>query len=93
MNTKRERIDGDYILEVGGDFTRKIHKSEQVKIGVKNVGNLEEEILGNHGYNISNSVSKVVSHQITVNYKVKILILNIGGKETTVGGGTYDICR
>ena len=35
--TKRERIDGDYILEVGGDYTRKIHKSEQVKIGVSGV--------------------------------------------------------
>ena len=53
---QRELIEGDYILEVGGDFTRKIGKSEQVKIGGEGGGNLEEEINGNHGFNIVNSV-------------------------------------
>ena len=54
--TRRDFIAGDYILEVGGKYTRKIHGSEQVKIGVSGVGNLEQVVLGNHGYNISGKV-------------------------------------
>ena len=46
--TRRDFIAGDYILEVGGKYTRKIHGSEQVKIGVSGVGNLEQVVLGNH---------------------------------------------
>jgi len=87
---KRERIDGDYILEVGGDFTRKIHKSEQVKIGAGDAGgNLEEEIIGNHGFNISNSVSGAIGS--TESGTAKDCDITIGGKETRTIGGTYDI--
>ena len=51
--TKREYIEDDYILEVGGDFTRLVYGNEQVKIGAGEAGgNLEEEIIGNHGFNI-----------------------------------------
>ena len=87
--TKRERIDGDYILEVGGDFTRKIHKSEQVKIGAKNGGNLEEEIIGNHGFNIANSVAGAVG--TSEKGTSKDFDITIGGKETRSIGGTVDI--
>ena len=88
--TKREKIDGDYILEVGGDFTRKIHKSEQVKIGAGDAGgNLEEEIIGNHGFNISNSVSGAIGS--TESGTAKDCDITIGGKETRTIGGTYDI--
>ena len=88
--TKREKIDGDYILEVGGDFTRKIHKSEQVKIGAGEAGgNLEEEIIGNHGFNISNSVSGAIGS--TESGTAKDCDITIGGKETRTIGGTYDI--
>ena len=87
--TKRERIDGDYILEVGGDFTRKIHKSEQVKIGATNGGNLEEEIIGNHGFNIANSVSGAIG--VTGKGTAKDCDITIGGKETRSIGGSYDI--
>ena len=88
--TKRERIDGDYILEVGGDFTRKIHKSEQVKIGASLPGgNLEEEILGSHGFNIANSVSGAIG--VTGKGTAKDCDITIGGKETRSIGGSYDI--
>ena len=87
--TKRERIDGDYILEVGGDFTRKIHKSEQVKIGATDGGNLEEEIIGNHGFNIANSVSGAIG--VTGKGTAKDCDITIGGKETRSIGGSYDI--
>ena len=73
---QRERFyKNDYILEVYGNYTRKIHLSEQVKIGVSGVGNLEEEILGNHGFNIS----KVKGINPQKKELQKILILSIGG--------------
>ena len=87
--TKRERIDGDYILEVGGDFTRKIHKNEQVKIGAGGGGNLEEEIMGNHGFNISNAVSGAIGS--AEKGTAKDCDITIGGKETRTIGGSYDI--
>ena len=88
--TKRELIEGDYILEVGGDFTRKIGGSEQVKIGAgESGGNLEEEIKGNHGFNIANSVSGAIG--TTEKGTAKDFDITIGGKETRTIGGTLDI--
>ena len=87
---KREKIDGDYILEVGGNFTRKIHKSEQVKIGAGDAGgNLEEEIIGNHGFNISNSVSGAIG--TTESGTAKDCDISIGGNETRTVGGAYSL--
>ena len=52
--TVRELIKGDYILEVEGDYTQKIHKNHLVKVGAgESGGNREEEILGNHAQNIN----------------------------------------
>ena len=54
---KKELIKGNYVLEVEGDFTRKIHKNERVKIGAgQSGGNLESEIKGNYSYNINGAV-------------------------------------
>ena len=84
--TKREFIHGDYILEVEGDYTRKIHKNEQVKIGAGGAGNLEEEIRGGHGYNISGSVLGQVGSGVDADDKN--YILSIGGNQSiAVGGG------
>ena len=82
--TKREFIRGDYILEVLGNYTRKIHKNEQVKIGAGGAGNLEEEIIGNHGFNINNSVIGSVGSGTDDN---KNYILTIGGNQATSVGG------
>ena len=88
--TKRELIEGDYILEVGGDFTRKIGKSEQVKIGAGEAGgNLEEEIKGNYAFNIANSVVGAVG--TTEKGTAKDYDITIGGKETRSVGGSVDI--
>ena len=88
--TKRELIEGDYILEVGGDYTRKIGKSEQVKIGAgEGGGNLEEEINGNHGFNIANSVAGAVG--TTEKGTAKDFDITIGGKETRSIGGSCDV--
>jgi hypothetical protein len=88
--TKRELIEGDYILEVGGNFTRKVGASEQVKIGAGETGgNLEEEIKGNHGFNITNSVLGAIGS--TESGTAKDCDITIGGKETRTIGGTYDI--
>ena len=83
---KREYIAKDYILEVGGNFTRKIHKNEQVKIGVGGVGNLEEMILGNHAYNVANNYTGSVgtTEQSTT---AKDYILSVAGNSVTTIGG------
>ena len=83
--TKREFIRGDYILEVLGNYTRKIHKNEQVKIGAGGSGNLEEEILGGHGFNIANSMIGQIGSGVDTNNKNHIL--SIGGNQATTVGG------
>ena len=88
--TKRELVEGDYILEVGGNFTRKVGKSEQVKIGAgESGGNLEEEIKGNHAFNIANSVAGAIG--TTEKGTAKDFDITIGGKETRSIGGSVDI--
>ena len=52
----RQLVKGDYHLEVEGDYSQKIHKNHYHKVGVRGEdaggGNLEQEIIGNHAYNI-----------------------------------------
>ena len=83
-------VKGDYVLEVEGNYTRKIHKSEQVKIGArgseKGGGNLEEEINGNHSFNIVNSVKGAVGTTLTGTSKD--FDITIGGSETRSVGGS-----
>ena len=55
--TVREYIKGDYHLEVEGNYTQKIHKNLRTRVGAGTAGgNLEEEIMGNHSYNINGFV-------------------------------------
>ena len=83
-------IKGDYVLEVEGNYTRKIHKSEQVKIGARGSeaggGNLEEEINGNHSFNVVNSVKGAVG--TTKTGTSKDFDITIGGSETRSVGGS-----
>ena len=84
---KKEYIKGDYILEVGGNFTRKIHKSEQVKIGAgESGGNLEEMILGNHAYNVANSYTGSIG-TTEKSTTAKDYILSVAGNSVTTIGG------
>jgi hypothetical protein len=54
----RELIKGDYHLEVEGNYTQKIHKNHRVKIGAgEGGGNREEEIKGNHAYQIGTGLA------------------------------------
>ena len=62
----RELIKGDYIQEIEGNFTQKIGKNHRVKVGYIAGGNLEEEILGNHGYNIDDAVKGRVGKDVDV---------------------------
>ena len=76
----RELIRGDYIQEITGDFTQKIGKNHRVKVGYIGGGNLEEEIVGNHGYNIKLGVKGRIGDDIDV---------TIGGNELrTVNGNS-----
>ena len=56
QGTVREYIKGDYHLEVEGNYTQKIHKNLRTRVGASGSGNLEEEIMGNHAFNINGYV-------------------------------------
>ena len=63
--TVRELIKGDYILEVEGNYTQKIHKNHRIKIGAgEGGGNREEEIRGNHGYQINGDVRARITGEV-----------------------------
>ena len=62
----RELIKGDYIQEIEGDFTQRIGKNHRIKVGYVAGGNLEEEILGNHGYNIDLNVKGRIGKDVDV---------------------------
>ena len=63
--TKRELVKGDYIQEIEGSHIQRIHKNQQIKVGTgKSGGNREEEIRGNHAYNIKNNVKGYVGEDV-----------------------------
>jgi len=75
---------------VGGDFIRKVHGNERVKIGAgSGGGNLEEEIRGNHSFNIANSVKGAVG--TTSSGTSKDYDVTIAGNETRTINGSQDI--
>jgi|LULY01.1.fsa_nt_gb hypothetical protein len=86
---KREFVSGDYVLEVGGNFTRRIGANEQVKIGAVTGGNLEEVILGSHGYNISGAVKGSIGTDDSL--QSRDFDLNVGGNFGTNVGADHFI--
>jgi hypothetical protein len=81
--TVRELIRGDYILEVEGNYTQKIHKNQRTKVGAgKAGGNREEEIKGNHSYNIDIDVKGRVGHNVDT--KIENSEVRIIGNESSL---------
>ena len=85
----RELIKGDYIQEIEGDFVQKIHKNHRVKVGAANDahprgpgGNREEEIVGNHSFNINDNIKGRVGGD-------SVLIFD--KSKTQIVGGSYDL--
>ena len=78
----RELIKGDYIQEIEGDFFQKIHKNHRVKVGASDPGgNREEEIVGNHAFNINGDVNGRIGGDVVItSEKSKIQI--VGGQYT-----------
>jgi len=74
----RELIKGDYIQEITGSFYQKIHNNHSVKVGAGGGGNLEEEILGNHGYNIKEEVNGRIGGDVVISSE--------GSKWELIGG-------
>ena len=76
--TVRELIKGDYHLEVEGNYTQKIHKNHRIKVGAgEGGGNREEEILGNHGYQINGDVkSRITGNIDTIIEKSEVRLIN-----------------
>ena len=96
--TVRELIKGDYHLEVEGNYTQKIHKNHRIKVGAgEGGGNREEEILGNHGYQINGDVKGRITGNIdTIIEKSEVRLINDTSKlsvqnsiEIAATGPTY----
>ena len=84
----RELIRGDYIQEIEGDFFQKIHKNHRVKVGAANDkhskgpgGNREEEVVGNHAFNINEDVNGRIGGDVVINSEKSKWEL-IGGQYT-----------
>ena len=91
----RELIKGDYIQEIEGNFYQKIHKNHRVKVGAlqddegKPVGgNREEEIVGNHAFNINEDVMGRIGGDVTTSIEKSkweliggMYTLSVTGKE------------
>jgi hypothetical protein len=78
----RELIKGDYIQEIEGDFYQKIHKNHRVKVGASELGgNREEEIVGNHAFNINDDVKGRIGGDVVINVEKSKWEL-VGGQYT-----------
>ena len=86
----KQLIKGDYVLEVEGNYTQKIHKNSQIRVGAQKEGggNLEEEIRGNHSLNIYNAYYGAVG---TATEGPKDYQQTIGGSESRDIVGSVDI--
>jgi len=83
--TVRELIRGDYHLEVEGNYTQKIHKNHRVKVGAgESGGNREEEIKGNHSYNINDDVKARIGGDVTTTIEKSDWSVINGSKRTAV---------
>ena len=71
-------IKGDYVLEVEGNYTEKIHKNHLVKVGAgSSGGNREEEIRGNHAQQINgNRLTRITGFDDTLIEKSRLIIIN-----------------
>ena len=89
---KNELIKGDYVLEIEGDSYTKIHKNQRIRVGVRGEkaggGNREEEIVGSHAFDIRQAVKGRVG---SAEDGARDFDITIGGNETRIVGGTYDL--
>ena len=87
-------------LEIGNLFEKKLNNVLDTRYTSKHLCHLDlrkksseekdkEEIIGNHGFNISNSVSGAIGS--AEKGTAKDCDITIGGKETRTIGGSYDI--
>ena len=79
----RHLVKGNYHLEVEGNYTQKIHKNFRRKVGAGEAGgNVEEEINGNHAFNISQSIKGRIGSDVDVTTE---------GNEQRINNGTYKL--
>ena len=81
--TVRHLVKGDYHLEVEGNYTQKIGKNFRRKVGYgESGGNVEEEINGNHAFNITESVKGRIGADVDVTTE---------GNEQRINNGKYKL--
>jgi hypothetical protein len=86
----RELIKGDYIQEIEGNFFQKIHKNHRVKVGAGDGGNREEEIIGNHAFNINKDVNGRIGGDVIYDIEKSKWEVVGGGSVFSVTGKQMD---
>ena len=82
----RQYVDGDYTLDITGNFIRRVGKNEIVKVGAGGAGNMETEIV-NGSYNLS--VDK--NYIATIGQILGDITTTVSGNETRNVGGFQEI--
>jgi len=89
----RQLIKGDYVLEVEGDMTTKVHKNRYTKIGArgdkKGGGNDAFEIIGNRTGNISKGEILTIHEDSTINTFMNHKHTVNGDWDQTIKGHTH----
>ena len=86
----KQKVTGDYILDIGGNFIRRVGKSEIVKVGVKDGGNMETEILGSYNVNVNRNYIATIGNGANEATDGNLTVTVTGKEERTINK-TQDI--
>ena len=82
----KQKITGDYILDIGGNFIRRVGKSEIVKVGAGGSGNMETEILGSYNVNVNKNYIATIGNDASDPDEGFLTVTTTGKEQRTIGG-------
>ena len=86
----KQKITGDYILDIGGNFIRRVGKNEIVKVGAGGSGNMETEILGSYNINVNKNYIATIGNGASDQNEGNLAVTVTGKEERTINK-TQDI--
>ena len=86
----KQKITGDYILDIGGNFIRRVGKNEIVKVGAGGSGNMETEILGSYNINVNRNYIATIGNGANEATDGNLTVTVTGKEERTINK-TQDI--
>ena len=82
----KQKITGDYILDIGGNFIRRVGKNEIVKVGAGGSGNMETEILGSYNVNVNKNYIATIGNDASDPDEGFLTVTTTGRERRTIGG-------